>query len=224
MEGIPLFEALPEAQRRDLAAIARARSYRRGALLFVEGEPGTGFHVVRRGKVRVFKSAPDGKEQSLHVWGPGDPVGEVAALQGGSFPASAQALEDCRTVFIPRAGLLNLLRDNPEFGLQLMGLLAGRLRALTDLVEAVSLKEVPVRLASHLLLLDQGQGGAGRVNLGQSKLQLASLLGTAPETLSRILGRMGREGLIERKGTRLVVLRDLPALRDLAEGKRRLER
>jgi CRP/FNR family transcriptional regulator, dissimilatory nitrate respiration regulator len=219
---IALFEGLEPRTLALVAGIATPRRYRRGAAIFAEGEPGAGFHVVVEGRVKVFKLSPDGKEQILHVWGPGEPFGEVAALEGRPFPAHAEALEDCRTAYLPRAGLLELIRRSPEFALELLGELAGRLRRFAQMVESLALREVPGRLAAYLLLLDDRQGGAGRVELDLAKGQLANLLGTMPETLSRILARLAREGLLESAGPRGYVLTDRAALEELAAGTRRL--
>ena len=219
---IALFEGLEPRTLALVAGIAIPRRYPRSAAIFAEGEPGAGFHVVVEGRVKVFKLSPEGKEQILHVWGPGEPFGEVAALEGWPYPAHAEALEDCRTAYIPRAGLLALIRQSPEFALELLGELAGRLRRFALMVESLALREVPGRLAAYLLLLDDRQGGAGRVELDLAKGQLANLLGTMPETLSRILARLAREGLLEGAGPRGYVLIDRAALQDLAAGTRRL--
>lgn len=219
---IALFEGLEPRALALVAGIAVPRRYRRGEAIFAEGEPGVGFHVVVAGRVKVFKLSPEGKEQILHVWGPGEPFGEVAALEGRPFPAHAEALEDCRTAFVPRAGLLELIRQSPEFALELLAELAGRLRRFAELVESLSLREVPSRLAAYLLMLDDRAGGEGQVELDLAKGQLANLLGTMPETLSRILARLARECFVEPDGPRGYRLLDRAALEELAAGTRRL--
>jgi CRP/FNR family transcriptional regulator len=90
------------------------------------------------------------------------------------------------------------------------------------MVESLALREVPGRLAAYVLLLDDRQGGTGRIELDLAKGQLANLLGTMPETLSRILARLAREGLLESTGPRGYRLTDRAALEDLAAGTRRL--
>jgi CRP/FNR family transcriptional regulator len=103
----------------------------------------------------------------------------------------------------------------------MLAMLSRRLRKFTVLVETLSLREVPGRLAAYLLQLGE-RTGDDRVELEIPKVQLASLLGTIPETLSRILGRMGREGLIETEGPRSLRLLDRERLLDLAKGAERL--
>jgi CRP/FNR family transcriptional regulator, dissimilatory nitrate respiration regulator len=106
--------------------------------------------------------------------------------------------------------------------LNMLAVLSLRLRKFTSLIEDLSLKEVPGRLAAHLLYLGEGKKGTAEVDLDVSKNQLASLLGTIPETLSRILARMSRDGFIELSGQRGVRILDRKGLEELASGEKRL--
>jgi CRP/FNR family transcriptional regulator len=215
--SIPLFEGLPRDELEQLAAIAAERPYRRGESIFLEGEEGDGFHVVLSGRVKVFKLSLEGKEQTLHLFGPGEPFGEVALFAGRRFPANAEALEPSRVLFFPREAFAGLIRENPSVAMNLLALLSVRLRRFAALIEDLSLKEVPGRLAAYLLYLNRQGRGEADLTLDVTKAQLASLLGTIPETLSRILGRMSRQGLIETDGRRIRLL-DLEGLESLAEG------
>lgn len=218
--AVPLFEGLDRPHLDQLAALAVPRSYAAGQVIVTEGDPGTGFHVVTAGRVRVFKSSPEGREQILHVWGPGEPFGEVAVLEGGAFPAGAAALEPTRTLYFPRAALLDLVRRQPEFALRLLGMLARRLRGFAAQVEALTLREAPARLAAYLLLRDEEQGRTGLVELDLAKGQLANLLGATPETFSRVLARLAREGLTRNEGVRSVRLLDPDGLAAVAAGRK----
>ncbi len=220
--AIPLFEGLSASLKERLAALAADRSYARGQVIFAEGDPASGFHFVRQGRVKVYKLSPEGKEQILHIWGPGEPFGEAAVFAGATFPAYAEALTDCRTFFIPRAGLVGLLRRDPELALGWLGILSARLRRFADLVETLTLKEVPARLAAHLLLSADQQPRRGVIELDIPKSQLANLLGATPETLSRVLARMAAEGLVRMEGARGLSILDRAGLEDIALGARRL--
>ncbi|MBN1142689.1 MAG: Crp/Fnr family transcriptional regulator [Deltaproteobacteria bacterium] len=220
--AIPLFEGLSPEQSQALAAIARQSSFQKGERIFSEGDEGRGLHVVASGKVRVFKLSPAGKEQILHIFGPGDPFGEIALFSGRSFPAHAEAHDDCEVLFFPRREFAACIAADPSLAFNMLAVLSQRLRRFAQLIEDLSLKEVPGRLAAHLLFLSRRDGGRDRVTLEVTKGQLASLLGTIPETLSRILARMSRQGLIEVDGAR-IVLRQIEVLRALAEGEERLD-
>lgn len=222
LAAIPLFGGLPRPQLEELAMIVLTQSVKRGQTIFAEGDLGTGFYVLVSGRVKIFKLSPDGKEQILHIMPPAEPFGEVAVFAGERFPAYAAALEDGYTLFFPRAAFIDLIAKNPSLALNMMAILARRLRKFAVMIEALSLKEVPGRLAAHFLYLSQQQGGEKALTLDISKNQLASLMGTIPETLSRILARMAKEGLIEAGGQRLIRILDEAALQELAEGERRL--
>jgi len=218
---IPLFSGLSEEQLQELATIVLEQVFRRGQTIFLEGDEGSGFYVVKTGKVKIFKLSPDGKEQILHIFGPGEPFAEVPVFAGQRFPANAEALEECRLFFFPRAGFLDLIRRHPSLALNMLAVLSRRLRQLAGLVEDLSLKEVPARLAAYILYQSERQQGVPEFELEIAKGQLASLLGTIPETLSRILARMVKEGLIESSGPRIKII-NKAGLQELAAGLRRL--
>lgn len=220
--AMPLFEGLPGGQIRALADICLLRSYRKGQLIFAEGDEGNGFYIVQSGRVRVFKLSPEsGKEQILHILGPGETVGEVAVFSGMGFPAFAEAQAACVLMFFPRAAFVALIRRDPSLALNMLAVLSRRLRKFAGLIEDLSLKETPARLAAHLLYLVAKRPEADEIRLEIPKGQLAALLGTIPETLSRILARMGRQGLIRLRGNRIFML-DRAGLQAIAAGERKL--
>ncbi|MBW6486542.1 MAG: Crp/Fnr family transcriptional regulator [Syntrophobacterales bacterium] len=220
--SVPLFEGLPVEQLQDLARIMAAKSIKRGQVIFSEGDEAEGFYVIVSGRVKIFKLSPDGKEQILHISSQGEPFGEVPVFAGERFPAYAEAMEDSHTFFFPRPAFVNLIKKNPALALNMMALLARRLRLFAGMIESLSLKEVPGRLAAHFLFLSDQKEGAPELTLDISKNQLASLLGTIPETLSRILARMSNEGLIAIREARQVQILNRAGLKKLAEGEKRL--
>ncbi len=211
-----LFKGLTDEQLNEIGVIAVERRYRRGESIFMEGDAADGFYIVADGQIKIFKSSPEGKEQILHIYGPGNPFGEVPVFSGSRFPASAVALAASRILFLPRDAFVALIARLPSLSMNMLGELSMRLRQFTVQIENLSLKEVPSRLASYLLYLAEEQRTADRVTLEISKGQLASLLGTIPETLSRIFARMSAQSLIQVNGAE-IRLRDTVALADLAE-------
>ncbi|MEW6595315.1 MAG: Crp/Fnr family transcriptional regulator [Thermodesulfobacteriota bacterium] len=218
---VPLFSGLTPAQYDELAMIATSQTFRKGQPIFAEGDPGAGFYVVGSGLVKIYKLSMDGKEQILHLFGPGEPFAEAAVFTSSSYPAHALALEESRVFFFPRRAFIELLRSSPDLAMNMMAALSMRLKRFAHLIEDLSLKEVPGRLAAHLLFLSEQQGDADTVALPVSKSQLASLLGTIPETLSRMLTKLAKQGWIAVDGSRITLL-DRDALDDLAAGERRL--
>jgi CRP-like cAMP-binding protein len=219
--AIPLFEGLSQKQYTELARIAVDRSYQRGQVIFAEGDEGIGFYVLIAGKVKVFKLSPEGKEQILHVLETGEPFGEASVFAGQPFPAHAETLEQSRIFFFPRAAFIELIKGDPSMALNMLAILSRRLRKFTALVEDLSLKEVPGRLAAYLFYMSEQRDGSDDLKLDIAKNQLASLLGTIPETLSRILTKMVRQGLIRLDGSRIKIV-DRRGLEELAQAERRL--
>jgi len=219
---IPLFEGLPRNQLTELAMIVVGQALKRNQMVFAEGDECSGFYVLTEGRVKIFKLSPDGKEHILHIMTPGEPFGEVAVFAGEPFPAYAEAIEDGYALFFPRRAFTDLLKRQPSLAMNMLAILSRRLRKFAATIEALSLKEVPGRLADYFLMLAMHNPGKSWLSLDISKNQLAALMGTIPETLSRILTRMVKEGLIETRGQREIFIRDKEGLRELAEGIRRL--
>lgn len=205
LAGMPLFAGLSKEQYAALARIAIRRSFRKGERVFSEGDDGTGFYMVITGRVKIFKVSAEGKEQILHLFGPGQSFGEVSVFTGRGFPADAVTSLQTTLLFFPRMAFSALIQKDPALALNMLAQLSTRLRHFADLIEDLSLKEVPGRLAKYLLFLNS-KGGDREVALDVSKGQLASVLGTIPETLSRILAKMHKQGLIRLRGARILIL------------------
>ncbi len=212
----PLFNGLPEQQLNEVRQIVVDRFCDKGKMIFFEGDPCDGFYIIADGRVKIYKLSFEGKEHILHIYGPGNPFGEVPVFAGKKFPANAQTLLKSHLLFFPRTAFVDLISQNPSLALNMLAVLSMRLRQFTVQIENLSLKEVPGRLASYLLYLAKEQGRTDSVKLTISKGQLASLLGTIPETLSRILAKMNKQRLIE-TSSRDIKLLDIGGLEDLAE-------
>jgi len=212
----PLFNGLAEDRLNQVRQIAVDKFYDKGKTVFLEGDDCNGFYIVADGKVKIYKVSFEGKEHILHIYGSGNPFGEVPVFSGRKFPASAQTLLKSHLLFFPRTAFVDLISSNPSLALNMLAVLSMRLRQFTVQIENLSLKEVPGRLASYLLYLTKEQGRLDSVTLSISKGQLASLLGTIPETLSRILGKMNQQHLIEARGREIKIL-DFSGMEDLAE-------
>lgn len=212
----PLFSGLPEDQLNEINQIAIDKFYGKGKTVFLEGDDCNGFYIVAAGKVKIYKVSFEGKEQIFHIYGPGNPFGEVPVFSGQKFPANAQTILKSHLLFFPRTAFVDLISKNPSLSLNMLAILSMRLRQFTVQIENLSLKEVPGRLASYLLYLANEQEQEDFVALNISKGQLASLLGTIPETLSRILAKMNNQNLIEVSG-RDIKLLDRIGLEELAE-------
>ncbi len=221
LSAVPLFKGLSPAQYEELAMLTTMQEYGRGQTIFLEGEEGKGFFIVMDGTVKIYKLSPDGKEQILHIFGSGEPFAEAAVFIGAPFPAHALALQKSRVLFIPRAAFIDLIRAEPSLALNMLAALSQRLKSFAHMIEELSLKEVPGRLAAHLLYLQEQQHNTETVTLEIGKAQLASLLGTIPETLSRILAKLAKQGFVQVNGPEITIV-NRKGLEALAVGERRL--
>jgi len=216
-----LFKDLSVEQLDEIARIVSDKEYKKGQLIFAEGDEGIGFYMVIRGRVKVYKVSPDGKEQIMHIFGQGHPFAEVPVFAGSRYPANAEAMESCRLFFFPKKAFVNLIHENPSLAMNMLASMSQRLKQFSQLIESLSLKEVPGRLASYLLYLSDRNGSIDDFELDIAKSQLASLLGTIPETLSRIFSRMTSGELVRINGPQITIL-DRTGLEDLAEGESKL--
>lgn len=212
--ALPLFAPLSSEERERLAAGCRMRAFAKGAFLFREGERAEGMFIVLRGVVKVIRFAADGRETVLHLVRPGNTIGEAAMFQRGTFPASAVAVDEVRTLFLEAEALFRMVAENPELALKMLAALSLRLRMFSHKLAAQGQGGAAVRLATYLLHRRQ-IGGGDVVRLGVSREVLANLLGLARETLSRQLSRFAEGGLVALRG-RDVVLLDVPGLRAVA--------
>lgn len=175
-------------------------NFNKSEMIFSEGDKADGLYMVAKGTIKVFKLSIEGKEQILHIYGPGNTFGEVPVFQGTRFPASSMALEKSEIIFMPRDKFVGLITSTPGLGMNLLADLSRRLREFTVQIENLSLKEVPARLAAYILTLSAEQENDTRVTLPISKAQLSNLIGTTPETVSRIFKKMSDASYIEVNG------------------------
>ena len=221
LSQVDLFNGLSLQQLDEVARIVSVKEYRKSEPVFSDGDEGIGFYLVISGRVKVYKVSPDGKEQIMHICGPGQPFAEVPVFEGSRYPANGEAMVHSRLFFFPKKDFVKLIHDNPSLAMNMMASLSQRLKQFSHLIEALSLKEVPGRLASYLLYLSDKNGSIDQFELDIAKSQLASFLGTIPETLSRIFTKMTNKELVRINGPHITLV-DRTGLEDLAEGETKL--
>lgn len=213
-----LCRELEGAERNALRSIATIRTVGKGALLFLEGDRANGFYILLKGRIRVFKSSPDGREYTLHWISPGQMFAEAAIFRGQTFPANAAALSDSVVAYFPKNRFVDFILASPEVSLKMIGALSAFIREFNQKVEDLSLKETPSRLAAYLTQ-QAAQAGSLTFSLETSKTELASKLGTVSETLSRNLRKLRELGVITVSGRRITIL-DYDRLELIAAGEK----
>ncbi len=215
-----LLSSLTLAESKTLAARTVRKLFSAGELLFSEGEPCNGLHIIAKGKVRIFKTSVGGREQVLAVNVPGESVAELPVFDGGPFPASAVAIDDVEIAFISRRDFQSYCMEHPEVSLKVLQVVGARLRRLVGIIEELSFTTIRQRLISVLLRLSENEGRKTsrgiEFQLPASHQELANQLGTVRELVSRNLMRLQAEGLLD-VDARQIVVKDVGGLKALLE-------
>jgi CRP/FNR family transcriptional regulator len=220
LEKTALLSSLSPPELQMLAARSVRKLFSTGELLFSEGEPCNGLHIIARGKVRLFKTSVNGREQVLSVNVSGESVAEIPVFDGGPYPASAVALEETEIVFISRRDFNAYCLEHPEVPLKVLTVVGARLRNLVGIIEELSFTTIRQRLISTLLKLAQSEGRKTargiELQLPASHQELANQLGTVRELISRNLMRLQAEGLLD-VDARQIVVKDVEGLSALLD-------
>lgn len=203
LKTAPLFAVLEDSELEALAARCIIRGFDAGQILFHEGEPCQGLYIVVTGRIRIFKVSVNGREQVLAIEGPGASVAELPVFDGGTYPASASAVDRSEALFVSRAELRAICLEHPQVSLKLLQVVGARLRRLVGIIEELSFTTVRHRLIAWLL---RQSNGGGLVTLNASHQELAAQIGTVRELVSRNLARLQAQSLIEVKGREIHIL------------------
>jgi CRP/FNR family transcriptional regulator len=212
---VPYFRVLSARKRSALVRRFRSVAFARHQSVFAEGEPCEGLWIVAEGRLKVFRASPLGREQVLHVEGPGATLGEVPLFDGGGYVASAMTLTAARLIWVPRREIEHLCRQHPGVALAIIATMARRVRAFAGLAGDLALRPVQARLGRFLLEEARRVGrrtpGGVEITLPGTRDEIAARIGTVREPASRALTALARQGLVTVRGRRLLV-RDVRAL------------
>jgi CRP/FNR family transcriptional regulator len=205
----PIFSRLSPADRKAIAEVAEVKAFAKGETIFEQESP-SAFYAIASGRVKIFKMLPSGKDIILEVFGPGDPLGAVAAYMERPFPASAAALEDTTCIIIPRTAFFRLLELQPSL---VRGLLLGLTTRLVELIGRLAELtggRIEPRFARLFLKLASQMGkddrGGTFIPLPLSRQELADMTGTTIETCIRIMSRWNKESIVRTEKDGFVVL------------------
>ena len=193
LRQLKLFAGLPEAARGKLSASARPVRFAQNEMLFRRGEPAEGMIMVIDGLVRIHLSDAKGREVTLALVGPGEPIGEIALIDGGPRSADATALSPVSAVLLRHADAAAMIETDAAMASALLRMMTARVRRLTDQVEAVSLQPLAQRVASALLRLAEADA-SGLVRVPQG--QIATLVSATRPKVNAVLSEYRARGLI----------------------------
>lgn len=208
LKRIPVFAKLPETQLKEIHHYTRERQVDKGTVIFLEGEAGEGFHYLKSGKVKIVKMSDDGREHIIKILNPGELFAEVLLFTSLPYPATAIALENSRVGVIANTDLEKLVLNNNLLALELIKALSEKLVYAQGKIKNLALHDVTARTAEVLLALSKEQGkklanGTIEIDLDMSRQELANLVGTTRETVTRTLTALKKEQVIDYDGGRI---------------------
>jgi CRP/FNR family transcriptional regulator len=212
---VPIFSHITHEEMLEIARIIEARTYRKGEMVYLAGDPGGKLYVLHTGKVKITRINPSGKEQVIRILGPGEFMGELSLFRSSPQTDNAEALEESTMCVMDGAKLKELMLKNPSISLKVMEELSQRLQKAENLIEVISLDSVEQRLAQALLAL---AGDKAEITLKMAKKDFASQMGMSRETLSRKLAAFQEQGLIRLEGQRRIVILDKEGLQAVRLG------
>ena len=214
LREFPLFSGLEEEHLKSITDIAIPKRISKKGILFREGDEARGFFLLVKGRIKLSKISPTGKEQILHFVQKGQSFAEAALYMNRIYPATAEAIEESELLFIPKEAFTRSMTSDPGLSLNLIAHLSQYLQLLTRKVEELSLMDATARLARYFL--GNMDPTTGLVRLGAGKGQTASSLGMAVETFSRTLTRFKDEGMIKEASPGVLQVLDEEGLKNLS--------
>jgi CRP/FNR family cyclic AMP-dependent transcriptional regulator len=217
IRGVPLFSTLTDEEFNRLAHIFVARAYHKNQIIFMEEETGNYMYLVLSGKVKVSKAGSAGKETILAIHRAGDFFGEMSLLDGKTSPATVSAMEDSKIISLSGADFHKYLLHNEKVMLQIIHVLCARLRQVWQTQSLSSgTAESRIRMGIYDLAKKHGIRDAHGtiIDLKITHQELAEMVGTSRETVTRVLAHLREKGIIEITGRRMTLLDPKALLRE----------
>lgn len=215
---VHIFSTLKEEAFKKISEIIVTRKYKKGQVLFFEGDVEDKLYIVNKGKIKVYKYNKEGREQILHILSDGEFVGDMSLLKKGKFQFNAEALEDTYICTIAKDDFDRIITSNPEITLKILEVLHDRLINLENLIQNLSTKDVEVRIASMLKSFAENYGVKQEdgimIELPLNREEMANYIGVTRETISRKLTALQEEDIIELIGNKKLIIKDLDYLVD----------
>ena len=206
----PMFAGMAESETAALAANMTPLMVKRGHILFNEGDHGDRLYVIASGKIKIGRTAVDGRENLLALLGPGEIFGELSLFSPGPRTATASCASDCVVYELSHKALVAWIGDHPTVATHLLTALADRLRRTNEALADLVFSDVPGRVAKALLDLSDRFGqpidDGTRVAHDLTQEELAQLVGASRETVNKALADFASRGWIRREGRGVVII------------------
>ncbi|ACL69732.1 Crp/Fnr family transcriptional regulator [Halothermothrix orenii] len=209
-----LFSEMSDEDLSTVASLLQTRIFKDGTNIFFEGEEGDRVYFLKKGRVKVKKTSPDGGEQILEIITPGDVFGEVVLFGIDRYPATTVAIGEVVVDYLSRSKFRRYFTNNPEIGWGMLKVMARKLARSQKRIENLGLRDTKGRVATLIMdmMRDFGEKNNQVVKLHFNRQELANFIGTSRETVSRTLSEFKSEGLIDIKGKKLII-KDIEGLK-----------
>ncbi|HHY79824.1 Crp/Fnr family transcriptional regulator [Thermoanaerobacter thermohydrosulfuricus] len=218
LKKVPYFNELEDKSLEEIHKISTINFFKKGSIIFMEGEKGEAIYFVKSGKVKISKTSSIGKEYIIKIMEKGDVFAESILFVGGEYPATAEAIEDSEVIMLKNKDIENLILKNTEIALSIIKLMAKRLKNVSYIIENLALRDSIGRTASVLLTFAKERGVNVKegilLNLNLNRQDLANIIGISRETVTRVLSQMDKEGIIKLNRNK-VIIKDIERLREM---------
>lgn len=218
---VSIFSTLKDEQIKEIADTVVHRNYKKGQIIFFEGDISDKLYIINKGKVKIFKYTKEGKEQILYILTNGDFTGDLSLLKKGKLEFNAEALEDTAVCTLTKEDFDKILEKNPQITLKILEVVHDRLVSLENLIQRLSTKDVEARIAGVILTLMNNFGeetkGGIVLELPLSREEIGNYSGLTRETVSRTLTGMQDSGIIELVGNKKIIIKDIEYLTDISK-------
>lgn len=208
---VPIFSNLNDEEIGKVDKAVKSRIYKKGDIIFTEGDAPAVLYVIHEGRVKLYRDTEDGREIIMNIFGEGEFFGEMTLFTGEPLRASAVAIEDSVLCGISRSDILGILAQSPSIAIKITETLTRRLIYAENRIEDMVSKDIEGRLLSFIrsLIKDKNEK---EVNLGLTRREIADMLGTTQETVSRTFSALEAEGVLAAKGHKRIEILDMDAI------------
>ena len=209
---VPIFNHLEEEQMKEIMLTAQSVTYKRGEVVYQAGDQSDSLYIVNRGKIKIYRLSESGKEQLVRILNPGDFTGELALFSEARHESYAEAMSETQVCLIKRSDLQEFLLKYPSISLKILAEFSNRLEQSEKQTTRFATEKVETRIALFLAECLDRESQSNVLELPMSKKDLASYLGTTPETISRKMSELEEAGYIKQNTHKKIEIIDLDGL------------
>jgi CRP/FNR family transcriptional regulator len=210
LKNLSIFKDIPDDIIREVLTIAVEKRYKKGEIVYYQGDKGYTLDIVKQGRLKVTILAEDGKEKTLAILSEGDIIGEVSLIDDRPRSATIEALEDCRLLSIRKEDFEKLLLQYPKISLEIAKVLSKRLRDADRSIEELAFYDVRTRVINILVSMGERYGrntpNGIEIHTKFTHQELADLVGSSRETITRVLGELQENGLINVEKNKILII------------------